>query len=597
MTRPTSLTDLAAFLFGDVPGSVEDTAVLRHCYQPVPEFAAEKPRLSDTLDPVPDLRTLPHDAPIAVDLETIGQGKGRHRIPVPWNPGTSLVCVGFSVAGSRFAFPAQDREAIQAVLAFPGPKAFHNSAYDVTWLLASGFRIAGDIHDTMWPMIFEDGLAVHGLKQAGPFVYDVHLPKDTPDMAQVLAYCGNDARATLELFNPTCSWFRHPLYRLQQRMVQRFARLSLEGLPAFPDRIQAAFDAYHIRQQLADTQLAAVAPIKWTSHKQIRNVLSESLPQHRRTKTGQLSTDKDALLECEHPAATLLLEKRRVDKMLGTYLRPILGCECLHGLISLNGARFGRTSSKQANIQNIPRELRTLFGAPDVDWVKVDLAAAELVVAAVLTRCTTLLEWFRTGRDPHTEIAARFYRKALEAVTKHERAAAKVVNFGLLYGGTPRTLVAKAREQPLALSLDEATRFYHEWFEMFPEIARWHAMIERRLYDQKPIISLFGRRWLINPYSTHERNLAWNAPIQSVSSDLFLRGVDRVWDRLPGKVVAYIHDEIDVLVPAGSYDEAQWRSIAREIASIDRRFPLGVEVSVGLDWGSTVTQFIERAAQ
>jgi DNA polymerase I len=346
-----------------------------------------------------------------------------------------------------------------------------------------------------------------------------------------------------------------------------------------------------------NAQLIAVAPILWTSPKQILSVLSESLPQHRRTKKGQLSTDKDALLECEHPAATLLLKKRQVDKMLNTYLRPILGCDCLHGLISLNGARSGRTSSKQANIQNIPEELRTLFGAPGYDWIKVDLVAAELVVTAVLTQCATLLEWFRTDHDPHKEIASRFYRKPIETVTKHERATAKVVNYGLMYGGTPRTLVAAAREKHLVLSLDDATRFYHEWFDTFPEVRHWHARIERRLDEGQPIRSLFGRRWRINRHSNHERNVAWNAPIQSAASDLFLRGVDRVWDRLPGRVVNYVHDEIDIFIPVGSYHEPEWRAIARGIASIDRRFPLGVEVSLGPDWGSTQSKFIERAAQ
>ena len=93
--------------------------------------------------------------------------------------------------------------------------------------------------------------------------------------------------------------------------------------------------------------------------------------------------------------------------MLSTYLRPHQGRECVHGLLSLGGAWTGRMSSSGVNIQNIPRSLRTLFGLPGFDWVKIDFAQAELVVVATIAGCGPLLEAFRSGRDPHAETAAR----------------------------------------------------------------------------------------------------------------------------------------------------------------------------------------------
>jgi hypothetical protein len=68
------------------------------------------------------------------------------------------------------------------------------------WLLDAGFEIRGPVHDTLWPLAFENGAGVHGLKVAGAFTYEIHLPKDTPDLAKVLAYCSNDAKNTASLF-------------------------------------------------------------------------------------------------------------------------------------------------------------------------------------------------------------------------------------------------------------------------------------------------------------------------------------------------------------------------------------------------------------
>jgi hypothetical protein len=48
--------------------------------------------------------------------------------------------------------------------------------------------------------------------------------------------------------------------------------------------------------------------------------------------------------------------------------------------------------------------------------------------------------------------------------------------------------------------------------------------------------------------------------------------VDAVWDLFPGAVVNLVHDEVDVLIPKGTWDEVQWRGIARSMAGVDVRF-------------------------
>src|SRR5579871_3356643 len=541
-----------------------------------------KPALSDVLDDPPQL--LPDTEPIAVDIETCGAGK----LPLPWIQPSTLVCAGFSTAGRRFAYPTSDRAKIQRWLASPNPKVFHNAAYDLVWLCDAGFEIRG----TLWPLAFENGAAMHGLRATGSFAYTAHLPKDTPDLAKVLSYCANDARNTLTVFDPVSRWCSHPLYRLYQRMAPRVAAVSGTGLPVFRDRVAARHVEATARWVELGAALAEFAPINWGSDSQVAAVLGDTLPE-RWTPKGQRKVDEAALRECRHPAAAPLLEWRRVGKLRSTYLQPFLQRDRVCGLISLNGARTGRTSSRYTNLQNIPRPLRSLFGDPACDWVKLDFAAAELVVAAVVAECTPLRTWFAEGKDPHAEAAARIFKASVASVTPEQRAVGKTLNFSLCYGGTAQTVLQRAASYGLSLSPSEAEAFREAWFATFPEMAAWQRAMTRTLERGEPIRSPFGRSWKISPHSSHERNMALNAPIQSAASDLLLIAADAVWDLFPGLVVNLVHDEIDVLIPKGTWDEAQWRAIARRMASVDARFPMRVEVALGPDWGSTRERFVE----
>jgi DNA polymerase I-like protein with 3'-5' exonuclease and polymerase domains len=553
---------------------------------------ASRPVLDDTLDAPP--ASLPDDAPIAVDVETVGPGG---RLPVPWTDGARLVCVGFAADGQRFAFPAEDREAVQVFLALPNPKVFHNAAYDITWLKSAGLEINGPIHDTSWMLAFENGVAARGLKPRGTHQYAQHLPKDTalyPSL--VRAYCANDALNTLTLYDSQSPWLRHRLYQLYQSMAPRLAQVSLRGLPVFRDRFDVRIRETEARLGDYNAQLMSIARINWRSAAQVARFLEPALPKATTptTATGRPSVADAVLRTCKHAAAPILLAYRAASKLLGTYLRPHQGRECVHGLLSLGGAWTGRTSSRGVNIQNIPRSLRTVFGLPGFDWVKIDFQAAELVVVATIAGCEPLLEALRAGRDPHAETATRIFSTRTDSVTSAQRAIGKTLNFGLTYGGRAAVVAAQAEEAGIPMTRDEAERFRDAWFRAYPEIASWHEATEARLLRGDPIESAFGRRWRLPTDSFRQRNRALAAPISSTASDLLLMGTASTWDALTnqGIVVNLVHDEIDVLIPSGSFDAGAWHEIARAMAAIDPRFPMRVEVAVGPDWGSTVKQFV-----
>jgi hypothetical protein len=523
-----------------------------------------------------------------VDVETLAPGG---KLPLPWQAGARLECVGFAVGSHRFAFPAGDREAIGRWLGTSNPKVFHNCAYDLPWLLASGFDVCGTVHDTLWPLAFENGTAARGLKAQGNGDYPVYLPRDSalfPD--NVRDYCANDASATLALYTKGSPWYDHPLYRLYSRLAPRIAHVCLRGLPVFPDRAEAIFQETAATRDGLHRDLMAIAPIKWTSQPQVAALL------------GIPRTDDASLLSCDHPCAPILRAFRRVNTLISTFLDKFRGVHGIHGLIKLGGSRIGRTSSDHMNLQNIPRQamVRRVFGHSDCDWLKLDFAQAELVVAAVLSGCRPLLQAFRCGRDPHVETASRIFGVTVDAVTKDQRAIGKLLNFALLYGAGVGKVLEQAEVAGIMLTEAQAAAFRDQWFRAYPEIKAWQDDIRCRLERREAIQSAFGRRWMIDPAKPRSWNQALQAPVASTASDLLLLGLDAVWDRLKavGSIIDIVHDEVDVLLPQGAWPDLvpEITDIARTMAAIDPTYPMRVEISRGPSWGELDDQDVVGAS-
>lgn len=571
------------------------------------------------------------DGPVAVDVETTNRPGGElgpflhPGLPVPWFEPSSLVCVGFAQGDRRWTLWATQREEIQFILESPCPKIFHNALYDLVWLMHEGYEVRGPIHDTMWLLALADESASRDLKEVSPYVYDENTPVRCADRDLVACYCANDAASTLGLWmDPRYAVYRdHMVYQMYQRMAPRLARMSLDGIPVFEDAVWAAYETASRESARCQEILDSLAEqmgkekVNWDSGDQVADLLHPWLPARRTPSGKRRSVDEDALRQCDHPIARLLLQKRGLDKLRRTTLAPLLGKRTAHGLVILNQAATGRTASQRMNLQNIPREfeevrsgdseeteggipenIRVLFGHPDMEWVKVDFVAAELIVVGVEAGCRRLIEWYTQGRDIHAETAARILGKRPEDVTPEERKRlGKVPNFLLCYGGGTSTLIRRARtEYGVHLTRAEAEEIITEWFRVFPEIALWHDKVRLDILYRREVTSPLGRHRSIPLAHRHSLNMALNAPIQGTVSDLLLLGLDRTYP-WPGRLVNVVHDEADFLIPAGSFDRCAWERFAGTVARVVPRYPMRVEVSRGSSWGTTETVFVTNGEE
>lgn len=226
------------------------------------------------------------------------------------------------------------------------------------------------------------------------------------------------------------------------------------------------------------------------------------LPVITRTEKDQKpATDKDTIKELirDHGADFLehRLEYQRIDKQISTFVEPYASGKVLDPYTErvrsdfLNCfTRTGRTSSRNMNVQNIPRDpiIRKLFGAPPGKvFLEADLSQIEIRIAMSLAKDPVGLEAYQKGSDLHAQTAQKMAeRKGMETFTKEMRSNAKVTNFSLLFRGSVGTVKNYAFSNfGVNYTWDEAEEFYDTFFSTYTELSKWHQEVVDELRQNR----------------------------------------------------------------------------------------------------------------
>ncbi|MBO4855393.1 hypothetical protein J5500_03255, partial [Candidatus Saccharibacteria bacterium] len=189
----------------------------------------------------------------------------------------------------------------------------------------------------------------------------------------------------------------------------------------------------------------------------------------RAYSTGAKELDK---LRDKHEIIPLIERYREVGKLLSTYVNPLPTLadsnQRIHTTYTQDVTATGRLSSINPNLQNIPvrsddgKRIRNCFVASKGKiFISADYAQFELRLAAALSGDQKLIDDFNAGLDIHTKTAADAFHIPMEQVTKAQRRAAKVINFGVLYGMSPKGLSDAA-----GMSFYEAKQFIDSYFQL-----------------------------------------------------------------------------------------------------------------------------------
>jgi len=219
------------------------------------------------------------------------------------------------------------------------------------------------------------------------------------------------------------------------------------------------------------------------------------------------------------------------------------------------GSITGRMSSSKPNVQNIPRDLRSILKAKrGYVFVIADFSQIELRIAADYVKDEVMISVINRGEDLHKFTASLITGKPLEAITKEERQRAKAANFGLIYGISEKSLSLYAKNSyGVDMPIEEAKRFRDVFFSTFQGIKAWHDRIKKELKAKGEIKlkTVCGKPMIAYTFTD-----AANYPIQGTGAELLKLSVlifsQELKREFPNNfheiadVVNLVHDEIVV---------------------------------------------------
>jgi len=314
--------------------------------------------------------------------------------------------------------------------------------------------------------------------------------------------------------------------------------------------------------------------------------------------TGQKELDK---LRGLHPLIELIERTRELAKLKNTYVDtlPLLMDDNarIHTTFNQDVASTGRLSSTNPNLQNIPvrtdlgRKIREAFRPEEGNvFVSADYSQFELRLAAALSNDSKLIADFNSGIDIHTKTASEAYGIPVEDVSKKQRRAAKVINFGVLYGMSPHGLSAATE-----MSFAEAKEFIDRYFTLRAPIRAFMDDTLEKAKNEGYVETLLGRRRPTPDVNSSNfmvregaKRAAINMPIQGTEADLMKLAMLKVDEELGelGEQVLQIHDSILIECPRDNAEKvSELLKRVMENISPDLGVKLDVDVTIGDNWG------------
>ncbi len=486
------------------------------------------------------------------------------------------------------------------------PKTVHDLKLALHHFSEQGIQIAGVKHDPMlYSYLLDPTYASHSLPEVALRRFNLKLSGNLAEAADVTGRLASALRKEVDDLGLTSVYegIDAPLVPVLMRMEDAGVKIDPAALGEMSVKLQreAAAKARDIYERCG-------VEFNINSPKQLGDVLFNKLALPMPSKFGKgkkISTAVDVLegLAADHEVPRLVLEYRQLTKLKSTYVDalPMLirgQSGRVHTTFGQTGTATGRLSSTNPNLQNIPirtelgREIRAAFIAETGHvLLAADYSQIELRLLAHYSKDKLLVEAFRRGDDIHTLTASQVFGVPPLMVTPELRRAAKVVNFGIVYG-----LSAFGLSQQLGIEPGEARKFIDAYFEKYAGVRAFiDTTIEQTRRDQK-VKTLFGRiRPIpdINSKNATQRGFAErtavNTPLQGTAADLIKLAMIRIDEEIrkrgmKSRMTLQVHDELVFEVPEGEVD--RMKPLVREHMEKAHALevPMLVEIGAGRNW-------------
>ena len=515
----------------------------------------------------------------------------------------------------------------------------HNvMAYDLPALKkVFNFHYVGKVFDTLvasrliWPNLKEKDLkkrtvenkliGSHSLKawgqRLGKFKGDYGEQEEAWETFSqgMLDYCAQDVALNVELYKLIQSkkYPEEPM-RLEHEMNRLLLQQQEVGFPFDVEKAQKLYTELSARKQEIETELVdtlpptivemktktKVIPFNPASRQQIADRLQKKGWEPKEfTPSGDPKIDEKILAGINMPEARLLTEYLMLNKRLGqlgngkqAWLKLEKSGK-IHGRVNHMGAVTSRCTHSDPNVAQVPstgaafgKECRELFHAPEgYSLLGADASGLEL-------RCLAhYMSRYDGGRYGKEILEGDIHTANQEAAGLETRPQAKTFIYGFLYGAGNEKI-----GEIIGKGAKEGGQIKKRFLAKTPALKKLTEALNIRLEQQhgeKFINGLDGR--LIPIRHPHA---ALNTLLQSAGAIICKKWYATVENMIRSKgytteeasVVAFVHDEVQILVKKGLEDEIGGITKAA-IKETERAFnfkcPLDSEYQVGSSWADT----------
>ncbi|WP_353856812.1 DNA polymerase [Bacillus sp. Bos-x628] len=511
---------------------------------------------------------------------------------------------------------------IEQVLTLKNDKVLANAIFDLHQLRTEGLEMNGEIHDVQIMMkVLNENEPSYKLKDLVSKYLKIEgdnfdkLFGETPFNEVALKYARyyacKDTHITWLLYVFLLEHLKKQkgLYNYYMKVEQPLTRVVFEMerqgfIPILDEADKVSVKLGAKVETLKESLIEELGDINLNSPKQL-------LPALKALGLDLDSTAKDELKKNKHhPTVSKLLEYRKLHKLNKDFISKIRDFiqpdGKVHGTFNPNGARTGRFSSKEPNLQQIPPEARTIYRVDDDSLILgLDFKAQEPRMLAHYTQEPILVDNYTKGRDLYATLASEFYGKSYEECYKtpdgedtKERKTFKVVVLAIMYG-----MGGKSLGNSLGIKEKEAQAIIDKFYVQFPKVAQFvkkntveacrQGFVEMKLGDvvRKRRLPFFRGK---NPKYAYD-TFSTNAKIQgttAIQTKLCMIEGYKLCQHLskPDRefaVLACIHDELLYKVPKDITREevTLFENIMTDTVKLNN-IPSGTDGVLGNCWGN-----------
>jgi len=557
---------------------------------------------------------------------------------------------------------------LNEVLRGSAPKVGANLIYDIGWLNWENVAVGGKKYDVQFaeallnsetPDVSLDSLGERylGIGKETSMLYDwlarwcggavndrqrKNLYLSPPSLAG--PYAEGDASLPIRILSAQWPHMAQrgvvDLFDLECRLIPLLVKMRMKGAPIRVDKAEQVHEQLGERLVGIEKRLTDMAgqPVNPSAPESVKrafiNIGLDPTTKKDKDGTVKMSFDKARLKTVNHPLAHEILEWRKLTKVRDTFIDAYLLKKHVNGRVygsfhplknDASGARSGRFSSSDPNLQNIPvrseegRLVREAFGVDPATggrWRSFDYSSIEyrlLVHFAVGPGSEEVRQMFR--KDPTIDYH-QLVQQLIHKITalELERTSVKNVNFGIIYGMMLNALSAllgidKKKTKELLDAYHKAIPYAKETMDMCANEVHSTGVVRTILnrasdftkwgqkgYQQERDMPLSHeaacRKWGMFNVERQETHKALNRKLQGSAADVMKAAMVEAYESglfdedACGIPCLTVHDELD-FEDLGDLHNPAWHELKRCLEgalSSKLRVPLLVESSYGATW-------------